>query len=210
VIQQVACGSVNDRGMFNLYVKFDWPPEPFVAIKQISRACLELNGLHFEVWDPLNFQQYSCHQKSAYTILHCCNWQHNPASPNAPAFQFNILLGIAQPSLSITRFRVHSKICVLVKCLRPAAGAVQQSAVCSRSQSQGARGGTNSGNLFCTGSAMCCESLCKWLHWKQRFADCTGSTSVRGKLVQAAGFCYLLCKQLLLLASVSGPKGQGP
>ena len=70
---------------------------------------------------------YSCHQKSAYTMLHCCNWQHNPASPNAPAFQLNILLGIAQPSLSITRFKVHSKICISVKCLRPAAGAVQQS-----------------------------------------------------------------------------------
>ncbi len=110
------------------------------------------------------FCTYSCHQKSAYTMLHCCNWQHNPASPNAPAFQFNILLGIAQPSLSIERFRLHSKLCVSVKCLRPATGAVQQSAVCSRSQSQGARGGTNSGNLFRTGSAMCCGSLCKWLH----------------------------------------------
>ena len=78
--------------------------------------------------------RYSCHQKSAYTMLHCCNWQHNPASPNAPAFQLNILLGIAQPSLSITRFRLHSKICVSVKCLRPAAGAVQQS---SKSKSRG-------------------------------------------------------------------------
>ena len=70
-------------------------------------------------------------------MLHCCNWQHNPASPNAPAFQFNILLGIAQPSLSITRFRLHSKICVSVKCLRPAAGAVQQSAVEVKVKGQG-------------------------------------------------------------------------
>ena len=43
-------------------------------------------------------------------------------------------------------------------------------------------------------------SLCKWLHREQRFVDWSGSTSVRGKLVQAASFCYFLCKQPLLPA----------
>jgi len=57
-VHQVACCSAKDRGMFYLYVKFDWAPDPMVAIKVLSRVCLELNGLHFEIHDPLNFQQY--------------------------------------------------------------------------------------------------------------------------------------------------------
>ncbi len=110
---------------------------------------------------------FSSRFNARQTSASCISWVPTSVSSsltcsNNGIFQFNILSGIAQPSLSIARFRLHSKICVSVKCLRPAAGAVQQSAVCS--QSQGARGGTNSGNLFCTGSAMCCGSLCKWLH----------------------------------------------
>ncbi len=58
VVHQVACCSVNDRGLFNLYVKFDWAPEPSIAIKMLSIACLELNGLHFQVLDPLNYMAY--------------------------------------------------------------------------------------------------------------------------------------------------------
>ncbi len=57
-IHQVACCSVNGKGLFNLYVKFDWAPEPSLATKILSRACIELNGLHFEVYDPLNFLSY--------------------------------------------------------------------------------------------------------------------------------------------------------
>ncbi len=58
VIKQVACSSANDRGLFNLYVMFDWSPEPVIAIKFLSMACLELNGLHFGVHDPLNYMAY--------------------------------------------------------------------------------------------------------------------------------------------------------
>ena len=55
---QVGCCSVNDRGLFNLYVKFDWAPEPFAVIKTLSIICLELDGLHFEIHDPLNYMAY--------------------------------------------------------------------------------------------------------------------------------------------------------
>ncbi len=58
VVKQIACSSANDRGLFNLYVTFDWTPEPLIAIKLLSIACLELNGLHFEVYDPLNYMAY--------------------------------------------------------------------------------------------------------------------------------------------------------
>lgn len=46
------------RGMFDLYIKFDYSPDPYLAMKQISRACLELNSLHFQVHDPLNYMAY--------------------------------------------------------------------------------------------------------------------------------------------------------
>ena len=52
------CNSANDRGLFNFYVKFDWAPDPYVATKFLSKCCLELNGLHFEVYDPLNYMAY--------------------------------------------------------------------------------------------------------------------------------------------------------
>ena len=43
-------------------MKFDWAPDPLIAIKLISMhmhmACLELNGLHFEVYNPLNYMSY--------------------------------------------------------------------------------------------------------------------------------------------------------
>ena len=58
VVKQVACSAVNDRGLFNLYVKFDWSPDPYVATKVLSKCCLELNALHFEVYDPLNYMAY--------------------------------------------------------------------------------------------------------------------------------------------------------
>ncbi len=58
VVKQVACSSANDRGLFNLYVRFDWAPDPMIATKFLSMACLELNGLHFEVYDPLNYMAY--------------------------------------------------------------------------------------------------------------------------------------------------------
>ena len=58
VVNQVACSAANDHGLFNLYVRFDWAPDPYVAIKFLSKCCLELNRLHFEVFDPLNYQSY--------------------------------------------------------------------------------------------------------------------------------------------------------
>jgi len=58
VVSQVACSSANDRGLFNLYVKLDWALDPYVAIKFLSKCCLELNGLHFEMYDPLNYMAY--------------------------------------------------------------------------------------------------------------------------------------------------------
>ncbi len=57
-VKQVACSAANDRGLFNLYVRWEWPPEPLIAIKLLTFACLELNGLHYEVYDPLNFGAY--------------------------------------------------------------------------------------------------------------------------------------------------------
>ena len=86
------------------------------------------------------------------------------------------------------------------------AGAVQQSASASasacasksKSKSRG-KGRANYRHFFFTGTALCCMSLCKWLHWKQRFADFSGSVQVTGKLGKAASFCGLMSKGLLLL-----------
>ena len=54
------CCSVNDKGLFNLYVKFDWTPGALMAIKILSMICLELDGLHFEIHDPLNYMASRC------------------------------------------------------------------------------------------------------------------------------------------------------
>ncbi len=35
VVSQVACSSANDRGLFNLYVKFDWSPDESIATMTI-------------------------------------------------------------------------------------------------------------------------------------------------------------------------------
>ncbi|KAL3155989.1 hypothetical protein ABBQ32_012980 [Trebouxia sp. C0010 RCD-2024] len=84
------------------------------------------------------------------------------------------------------------------------AGAVQQSASGSgsasvpKSKSRG-KGRANSRNIFFTGTALCCVDLCRWLHWKQRFADFSGADQVTGKLGKAASFCGLMSKALLLL-----------
>ena len=37
-INQVACCSVNDRGLCNLYAKFDFAPEPLVALKVFEQS----------------------------------------------------------------------------------------------------------------------------------------------------------------------------
>ncbi len=57
-VHQVACCLVNDRGLFNLYVKFDFAPNPMLATQVLSRACIALNGLHFQVYDPSNYMAY--------------------------------------------------------------------------------------------------------------------------------------------------------
>ena len=36
LMSQVACCSVNDRELFNLYIKFDFAPKPLLATKVIS------------------------------------------------------------------------------------------------------------------------------------------------------------------------------
>ncbi|KAL3132294.1 hypothetical protein ABBQ32_008873 [Trebouxia sp. C0010 RCD-2024] len=85
---------------------------------------------------------------------------------------------------------------------KSAAGAVQQSASASASASKAnsrGKGRANSCNFSLPGTALCCVSLCRWLHWKQRFADFSGSVQVTGKLGKAASFCGLMSKALLLL-----------
>ena len=111
------------------------------------------------------------------------------ASLTAPAF------GVSAPSWISLAQRSSSTISVLgTENLLLAQS--RQSAIWRQNQSEGAKG-----KLWrITGSAMRCVLLCKWLHWKQRFADSTGSIPARGKLVRAASFCDLLCKQLLLAA----------
>ena len=48
---------MTDLGLYRLYVKFDYPPEPLIARKMLARICEENNALHFTVSDPLNYEQ---------------------------------------------------------------------------------------------------------------------------------------------------------
>jgi len=38
VVRQVTCCSANVRGLFYMYVKFDYAPDPVVAINTLSKA----------------------------------------------------------------------------------------------------------------------------------------------------------------------------
>ena len=67
------------------------------------------------------------------------------------------------------------------KVLKSTAGAVQQSASKSKSSVKAREGQTLA--IFCDRSTTwCCLCLCKWLHWKQRLADCSGFACVTSKL----------------------------
>ena len=39
-------------GVFRLYIKFDFPPDPHVA-----RICVENNAIHYTISDPLNYAE---------------------------------------------------------------------------------------------------------------------------------------------------------
>ena len=41
-----------------LYAKFDFLPEPMLATKVLIRACIDVNGLRFQVYNPLNYMAY--------------------------------------------------------------------------------------------------------------------------------------------------------
>ena len=56
-VHQVACIKMGHLGVFKLYIKFDFPPDPTVARKVLSRICIENNALHYTVSDPLNFEE---------------------------------------------------------------------------------------------------------------------------------------------------------
>ena len=44
-------------GVFRLYIKFDFPPDPHVARKVLARICVENNALHYTISDPLNYDE---------------------------------------------------------------------------------------------------------------------------------------------------------
>lgn len=46
------------QGSFNLYMEYDFPPDPKLCMEVMSRACLDLQGMHFQVFDFLNYQAY--------------------------------------------------------------------------------------------------------------------------------------------------------
>ena len=56
-VQQIACSRMNDFGVFRVYIKFDFPPEPSVARKVLSKICVENNAVHYTISDPLNYQE---------------------------------------------------------------------------------------------------------------------------------------------------------
>jgi len=60
----------------------------------------------------------------------------------------------------------------------------------SNSKSQKA---PNSAKFFGSSKSTALRCICNRLHRKQKVTDRTGSPSVRGKLVQAAGFWCILC-----------------
>ena len=43
------------------------------------------------------------------------------------------------------------------------------------------KGRANSYSFFDINTTWCCLCLCRWLHWKQRFADCSGIACVTGR-----------------------------
>ena len=44
-------------GVFRLYVKFDFPPDPRVATKVLSKICIDNNAIHYDISDPLNYEE---------------------------------------------------------------------------------------------------------------------------------------------------------
>lgn len=56
-VHQVACSKMGQLGVFRPYVKFDFPPDPHVARKVLTRICVENNALHYTISDPLNYEE---------------------------------------------------------------------------------------------------------------------------------------------------------
>ena len=56
-VRSVACGKMGQLGVFRLYVKFDFPLDPHVVRKVLSRICIENNALHYDISDPLNYEE---------------------------------------------------------------------------------------------------------------------------------------------------------
>ena len=56
-VHQVACSKMGQLGVFKLYIKFDFPPDPHVARKMLSRICVENNALYYDISDSLNYEE---------------------------------------------------------------------------------------------------------------------------------------------------------
>lgn len=56
-VHQVACSSTGDLGLFRIYVKFDFPPDPIVARKVLVRIYVENNFIYYTISDPMNYEQ---------------------------------------------------------------------------------------------------------------------------------------------------------
>ena len=56
-VHQVACSKMGQLGVFRLYIKFDFPPDPHVARKVLARICVENNAIHYTISDPLNYAE---------------------------------------------------------------------------------------------------------------------------------------------------------
>ena len=56
-VRSVSCSKMGQLGVFQLYIKFDFPRDPHVARKVLCRICFENNALHYDIGDPLNYEE---------------------------------------------------------------------------------------------------------------------------------------------------------
>lgn len=56
-VRQVACSRMGDLGVFRDYIKFDFPPEPSIARKILSRICISNDVVYYTISDPFNYQE---------------------------------------------------------------------------------------------------------------------------------------------------------
>ena len=57
LVRQVACSKYAQIGVFRLYARFDFPGEPALVRKILNKICVANNALHYNVYDPLNYQE---------------------------------------------------------------------------------------------------------------------------------------------------------